>query len=176
MKNRCVLFLLFSLSIIVDSFAITSENSSELVQTLRTAIVESPDSVLAELDKYEAQKTPLLPSYQINLLRGVAYNEKRMFSLVERYALKALASDSISAHQKEHLNALTLLSVAQSYFGNYQGSIDTSIKAMELARQVGNTAAEYNILTTMAKTSFSMGERNQGYEYLDRIKYLVKIN
>lgn len=169
MKNRCVLLLLFSLSIIVDSFAITSENSSELVQTLRAAIVESPDSVLAELDKYEAQKTPLLPSYQINLLRGVAYNEKRMFSLVERYALKALASDSISAHQKEHLNALTLLSVAQSYFGNYQGSIDTSIKAMELARQVGNTAAEYNILTTMAKTSFSMGERNQGYEYLDRI-------
>ena len=169
MKNRCVLFLLLLLSVFMDSFAATSENSSELVQTLRAAVVESPDSVLAELDKIEAQISPVLPLYQINLLRGLAYNEKRMFSLVERYAMKTLASDSISAHQKEHLNALTLLSVAQSYFGNYQGSIDASIKAMELARQVGNKAAEYNILTTMAKTSFSMGERNHGYEYLDYI-------
>lgn len=67
----------------MDSFATDSDNS-ELVQTLRAKIVESPDSVLAELDKIEAQKNAILPSYQINLLRSLAYNEKRMFSLVER--------------------------------------------------------------------------------------------
>jgi AraC-like DNA-binding protein len=148
--------------------AATSDNS-DLVQTLRAQIVDSPDSVISELDKIEGQKKPALPTYQINLLRGIAYNEKRMFSLVERYAMKALADDSILAHPKEHLNALTLLSVAQSYFGNYQGSIDSSIKGMELARKEGNKAAEYNIITTMAKTSFSMGERNRGYKYLDQI-------
>lgn len=168
MKKRCILLLLFSMTLILESFATTSDKS-ELVQTLRAKIVESPDAVLAELDRLEEQSSPVLPSYQINLLRGLAYNEKRMFSLVERYAKMTLASDSISAHPKEHLNALTLLSVAQSYFGNYQGSINSSIKAMELARQEGNTASEYNILTTMAKTSFSMGDRKQGYAYLDRI-------
>ncbi|MBD5285063.1 MAG: hypothetical protein HDS29_02150, partial [Bacteroides sp.] len=168
MKNRCAILLLLSLSLIMGSFATTSDNQ-ELVQTLRSKIVDSPDSVLAELDKIEARKSHKLPSYQINLLRSLAYNEKRMFSLVERYAMKTLVFDSISTHPKEYLNALTLLSVAQSYFGNYQGSIDTSIKAMEMARKDGNKAAEYNILTTMAKTSFAMGERNQGYEYLDRI-------
>lgn len=152
----------------MDSFATTSDNS-ELVHTLRTKIVESPDSVLTELDRIEVQKSPELPSYQINLLRGLAYNEKRMFSLVERYAKRTLESDSISAHPKEHLNALTLLSVAQAYFGNFQGSIDLSIKAMEMARQEGNKASEYNILTTMAKTSFTMGNRKRGYEYLDQI-------
>lgn len=152
----------------LNANATTSDNS-DLAQTLRTQIVDSPDSVIFELDKIEAQKNPALPTYQINLLRGIAYNEKRMFSLVERYAEKVLADDSISAHPKEHLNALTLLSVAQSYFGNYQGSIASSIKGMELARNDGNKAAEYNILTTMAKTSFTMGERNQGYQYLDQI-------
>lgn len=168
MKNRCIILLLFSLSFIMDSFATNSDNS-ELVHTLRAKIVESPDSVLAELDRIEAHKSPVLPSYQINLLRGLAYNEKRMFSLVERYAKRTLESDSISAHPKEHLNALTLLSVAQAFFGNFQGSIDLSIKAMEMARKEGNKASEYNILTTMAKTSFTMGDRKRGYEYLDQI-------
>jgi AraC-like DNA-binding protein len=152
----------------MNGYAATS-GTPELARTLRARIVDSPDSVIAELDKIEAQKRPALPAYQINLLRGIAYNEKRMFSLVERYARKALASDSISTHPEEYLKALTLLSVAQSYFGNYQGSIDTSIKGMEMARKEGDKAAEYNILTTMAKTSFSMGERKKGYEYLDQI-------
>ncbi|MDE6298700.1 MAG: helix-turn-helix domain-containing protein [Muribaculaceae bacterium] len=168
MKKRCIIFLLFSLSFLIDGFAATSDNS-ELVQTLRAKIVDSPDSVLAKLDDIEAQNSQALPSFQINLLRSLAYNEKRMFSLVERYAMRALASDSISTHKKEYLNALTLLSVAQSYFGNYQGSIATSIKGMEMARQEGNKASEYNILTTMAKTSFTMGDHAKGYEYLDYI-------
>lgn len=168
MKNRCIALLLFSLFFILTGYAAASANPDPVL-TLRARIVDAPDSVIAELDKIEAQKQPTLPAYQINLLRGVAYNEKRMFSMVERYALKALDSDSIAAHPKEYLNALTLLSVAQSYFGNHQGSIDTSMKAIETARKEGNKAAEYNILTTMAKTSFAMGQRNQGYEYLDKI-------
>lgn len=147
----------------------TTSDNPDLAQTLRAQIVDSPDSVIFELDKIEAQKKTALPTYQINLLRSIAYNEKRMFSLVERYAGKVLADDSISAHPKEQLNALTLLSVAQSYFGNYQGSIASSIKGIELARKEDNKAAEYNVLTTMAKTSFTMGERNQGYQYLDQI-------
>ena len=168
MKLSCILLLLLYSAFTMNGYAATS-GTPELARTLRARIVDSPDSVIAELDKIEAQKRPALPAYQINLLRGIAYNEKRMFSLVERYARKALASDSISTHPEEYLKALTLLSVAQSYFGNYQGSIDTSIKGMEMARKEGDKAAEYNILTTMAKTSFSMGERKKGYEYLDQI-------
>ncbi len=168
MKNRRIIILLLSLVFILNGKASTS-GTPDLVHTLRAQVIDSPDSVISELDKIEGKKSPALPPYQINLLRGIAYNEKRMFSLVERYALKVLADDSISAHPKEQLNALTLLSVAQSHFGNYQESIDSSIKGMELARKDGNKATEYNILTTMAKTSFAMGERNRGYRYLDRI-------
>lgn len=168
MKHRGIILLLIFFAVILNGHATTSGNP-DLVQTLRAQIVDSPDSVITELGKIENQEHPVLPAFQINLLRGVAYNEKRMFSLVERYVLRAIASDSISKHPKEYLNALTLLSVAQSFFGDYQGSIESSIKGMELARKEGNKAAEYNILTTMAKNSFAMGERKQGYKYLDHV-------
>jgi len=139
------------------------------MQGLRTMVVENPDSVLSVLDEMERAGQEVLPSYQINLLRGLAYNEKRMFSLVERYVGMVLESDSIEAHPAERLNALTMMAVARAFFGDYQGSIKSSTEAMELARAAGNTAAQFNILTTMAKTSFSMGNREQGYRYIDMV-------
>ncbi len=138
-------------------------------EEIRNLLVESPDSVLLILDKIESEKKSSLPSYKISLLRSLAYNEKRMFSLVEKYAREVLSDDSISHHDKERLNALTLLSTAQAYYGNFQGSIASSTEAMKIARKLNNEAALFNILTTMSKTSFAMGDRKQGYQYLDRI-------
>lgn len=138
-------------------------------ESVRMLVVESPDSVLSILDRVERDTKSGWAPYQISLLRGLAYNEKRMFSLVERYAIETLEADSIDSHENLKLNALTLLAGARNYYGNYQGSIETLTKAIELARKLGNEPAEWNILTTMAKTSFSMGNRKQGYGYLDRI-------
>lgn len=140
-----------------------------LSQQLRKMLVENPDSVLKVLDSEEARNSDALPAFRIALLRSLAYNEKRMFSLVERYAVEALNCDSIDNSPNEKLNALTLLSNAQGYYGNYQQSIETAIKAFTLAKKQGNTPAQLNILTTMAKTSFDMGHRKQGYEYIDEI-------
>lgn len=168
MKNHHIILLTLFLAFFIDGFA-ASSGSPGLAQRLRARVVDAPDSVLAELDAMEAQKTPALPAYQIDLLRGLAYNEKRMYPLMQRYAQRVLASDSISGHPKEKLNALILISHAQSFFGNYQESIESSIEAMDLARNIGNKAAELNILTTMAETSFIMGDRKRGYDYLEQI-------
>ncbi len=149
--------------------AASAEAPAVTPQSLRALVVENPDSVLSILDELDTAGAESLPAFQSNLLRGLAYNEKRMFSLVERYARQTLASDSIDSHLKEKLNALTLLSVAQSFFGDYQGSIQSSTEAMGIARQTENLAARFNILTTMAKTSFAMGNRKQGYDYLEQI-------
>lgn len=40
---------------------------------------------------------------------------------------------------------------------------------MEMARESGNKAAEYYILTTMAENSFAIGDRSSGYKYLDQV-------
>lgn len=138
-------------------------------QALRSMVVEKPDSVIKLLDKIEASKEPTLASYEISVLRGLAYNEKRMFSMVQKYAQEALESDSIQAHPKELATALSLLSDAQTYFGDYQGSISTSTRLMDLSRESGNKPGELHSLMTMAETSFGMGDRQRGYAYLDQI-------
>lgn len=169
MKFR-IFTILFIYLLSITSVVIAGETDGRTIANdLRQAIVSKPDSVLEILDKIENSKSEILPSYQVDLLRGLAYNEKRMFSLVDRYSSRALLADSINNHPKEKLNALTLQSVARSFFGNYQGCIESAIEAMKIARETGNKAAEYNILTTMAKASFAMGNRTQGYDYLDKI-------
>lgn len=151
----------------VSSFASADMGVSE--DAIRKLVVESPDSVLHILDRIESSPTKDLKPYQISLLRALAYNEKRMFSLVERYANETLVNDSIHNHPKDKLNALTLIAAAKGYYGDLPGCISASTEAIDLARQIGNVAAEYNVLTTMAKTSFSLGERKQGYDYLNQI-------
>lgn len=167
MKKTQLYLIVLSLLMPVVGLAASGKDLSE--ESLRKLIVAWPDSVLGVLDQHEnASKIELQP-YQISLLRALAYNEKRMFSLVEKYAKEALANDSINSHIKEKLNVLTLLSAAKGYYGDLPGCISVSTEAICLAHEIGNTAAVYNILTTMAKTSFALGERKKGYEYLDRI-------
>ncbi len=85
MKQRLIL-LIFVITGLV-SYAETSTGHPLLSQQLREMVVENPDSVLTILDSAEAVNTDGLPPFRIALLRGLAYNEKRMFSLVERYAM-----------------------------------------------------------------------------------------
>ncbi len=168
MKLKLIFIIAICLGFTLNGAA--SDNAVVPTDSVRMLVVESPDSVLRLMDRIEQSgRADGWPAYQISLMRSLAYNEKRMFSLVERYAKETLANDSIQHNPKAKLNALTLLSTAQAYYGDFQGSIRTSAEAMELARDMGNTPAEYNILTTMAKTAFAMGNRKQGYGYLDQI-------
>ena len=163
------IFLLALALINLSILGLEAHAENESLQLLKRKVVENPDSVLNVLSKMEKSRNCKIPSYQIALLRGIAYNEKRDFSLVAKYAEEALASDSINSHEKDKINALTLLSTAQSYFGKYNESIATLSKAMKQARSTGNLAAELNILLTMAKTSFEMGNREKGYEYIEQM-------
>lgn len=138
-------------------------------KNLRRLIVAHPDSLLMLLDIAQECSAVVLPQYKIELLRGLAYNEKRMPSLVERYALRGLASDSVEEHPAVKLNLLTLLADARTVSGNYQGCIDAATQGIEVARALGNRPAEYNLLTTMAQVAFGMGDRKQGYAYNDTI-------
>ena len=67
-------------------------------KNLRRLIVAHPDSLLMLLDIAQERSAVVLPQYKIELLRGLTYNEKRMPSLVERYALRGLAPDSVEEH------------------------------------------------------------------------------
>lgn len=163
------LFAVFCLTISFGVFAEAQDFPDSLLmqERLTKIIVQSPDSVLSLLDIAERRK--LFPTYEIDIFRAQAYNELRMFSLKERFAHKALANTEIEKSPAKKLQALTLLLSADAYYAEYQQSITLANRAIELARQLGNKAAELNILLTMAKSSFNMGDRSTGYDYLNRI-------
>ena len=109
---------------------------------LKVMVVENPDSVLRLLDVAEARR--------LDLLRALAYNELRMFSLKERYALKTLDDDSIEQHPHVRLNAMAMAVSASSFYGNYDRAYAMAMDAIELARDIGNKPGEYNILQSVA--------------------------
>lgn len=165
------LALAILMALLVLPMAKAADKSTPVVSedVLRSMVVESPDSVLALLNNIEKTKKPSLAPFRISLLKALAYNEKRMFAYVYKYASETLQSDSMVTHPKEHINALTLLAVTQSFFGNLQGCVKSCSEAMNLTRQTGNLPAELNVLTTMAKTYFALNDRARGYETIESI-------
>lgn len=159
------------IALLVLPLAKAGDRSSSYISEdeLRSIVVENPDSVLILLDKIEKDKKPSLAPFRMSLLRALAYNEKRMFAYVYKYASEAILSDSMASHPKEHTNALTLLAVTQSFFGDLQGCVKSCSEAMKLARQTENLPAELNVLTTMAKTYFALNDRTRGYETIETI-------
>lgn len=166
---RLVLAILMALLVLPRVKAAGKSAPSVSEDELRSMIVENPDSVLIILNKIENAEKPSLAPFRISLLRALAYNEKRKFAYVYKYASETLQSDSMTTHPKEHANALTLLAVTQSFFGNLQGCVKSCTEAMNLARQTGNLPAELNVLTTMAKTYFALNDRTRGYETIESI-------
>lgn len=136
-------------------------------QTLRSMVVEYPDSVIAILDRIEKSAKPSLSPVRISLMRAIAYNEKRMFTYVNKYAREALESDSINTLPKIKTNALSLLSMSQLFFGNIQGSIESCSEAIKIAHESGNLPGELSILNKMAMNYFTLGDSEKGYEALE---------
>ncbi len=167
--TRIALAILMALSVLPMARAADRPTQGADERMLRSMIVENPDSVLSILDNIEQSRKPSLPPYRISLLRAVAYNEKRMFSYVYKYACETLESDSMATHPKEHTNALTLLATSQSFFGNLQGCVNSCTEAMNLARQSENLPAELNVMTTMAKTYFALNDKTRGYQAIESI-------
>ena len=138
-------------------------------RNIRLLVVGAPDSVIKLTDIAEQRGIKSIPQYKLDLLRALAYNELRMNSMKELYAMRVLESDSIDNNPNIKLNALTILAGAQYMNGKYPQVIQTAMSAIELARAIGNRSGEYNALGTMAQTCIAMGDRDNGFKYLDQV-------
>ena len=164
-----VLTAFFAIVFPAMSCRATVPDSMLTYQKILALVVEYPDSVISLTDLAGQREIKSLPEYKLNLLRALAYNELRMNSLKEMYVMRVLESDSVDNHPAVKLNAMTILADAQYLNGKYPQSIQTSLSAIELAREIGNRSGELNILSTMAQTAFAMGDRRRGFEYLDQV-------
>lgn len=173
MKRRKFLVLAVALAFVFPVMAsVVSSEISDSVLTeshMKPLVVSNPDSLLALLDVAEARKLPSLPLYRIDLLRAQAYNELRMFLEKKRWALKALESDSIVNYPRLQLQAMMIVASADEFYGNYEESISMALEAVGLARKYRIKSAEYHLLGTVSSVAFKMGDRKQGYDYLNQV-------
>lgn len=168
MKTKIILLLS-----IIQAFAVLGKPmqlpDSLLTEAhIRSLLVEAPDSALTLIDAAVAAPEPLA-DFRAELLRSLTYHELHLNSLQERHARLALECDSIVAAPKLRLNALTLLAEAEELNGRYRQAIATWTEALALARGEGNRPAEMLTLASMAKTFFAMGDRAEGFRYLDEV-------
>lgn len=173
MKRHIRIYLLALSAIFTTMF---SANAADMItdsmiteQALKRMIVESPERVISLLDSVETRDVASLPQYRRDLLRALAYNELRMFSLKNKFARKALESDSMLTNPKARLQALTMLAKSEAFYGDYHESTKMAEEAIRVARELDNKPAELDILHSMASNAFEIGDKNAGYGYLQEI-------
>lgn len=170
-RNSLILAVAFAFVFPVMSSVVSSEISDSVLTEshMKPLVVSNPDSLLVLLDVAEARKLSSFPSYRIDLLRAQAYNELRMFLEKKRWALKALESDSIVSYPRLQLQAMMIVASADEFYGNYEESISMALEAVGLARKYRIKSAEYHLLGTVSSVAFKMGDRKQGYDYLNQV-------
>lgn len=173
MKRLIKIYLLAFLAISSVMFAANAANQAPdsmlTERTLKRMIVENPQRVISLLDSAETRGIVAISQYRMDLLRALAYNELRMFSLKNKFARKALESDSMKTNPKARLQALTMLVKSEAFYGDYRESIKMAEEAIELARNLDNKPAEFDILHSMASNAFNIGNRKAGYGHLHEI-------
>ncbi|MDO4319725.1 MAG: helix-turn-helix domain-containing protein [Bacteroidales bacterium] len=170
MKRHIIISLLAFLAVFATISAAGQTPDSTLTErALKRMIVENPERVISLLDSAETTDVAALPQYRIDLLRALAYNELHMFSLKNRYARKALESDSMATNPTARLQALIMLAKSEAFYSNYSASIALAEEAIGIARDLGNKPAELDILHAMANNAFDIGDRKAGYRFLHDI-------
>lgn len=130
---------------------------------IKALLVSDPEKFLNQID------TMSISQYKADLYRALSYNELRQFALKEKFARKALESKEINKHLSDKLQAMTMLISTHSFYSDYGKSIALANEAIKLAREIENRPAEFNILLSMADASFNVGNKRDGYEYINRI-------
>lgn len=170
MKNTLKTIIIALISLMAAAPGATAADDGIYTEAnLKSLVVSNPDSVLKLLDEADRMNPSPMAPFKMDIMRGLAYNEKRMFRMAEKAALAALASDSIADLPSLRIQALMMVAKARAFYGNYEGSINAATEAIGIARQTGNRPGEYNLLVTVADIAFSMGDSGKGYAYLEQV-------
>ena len=117
--------------------------------SIQNILLHDPHRALALLDTAEQRHAPGLHTYQIDILRTRCHEVTGEYYLMEKYARRALASDSVQASPRRKLRAMRALIDALNAQLQYEEAIRLCQEAIGLARQQDNRMAEGSILYVM---------------------------
>lgn len=126
----------------------------------------APDSALTLLDEAEQRRLPGMEPFRIDLLRSMVYGRKNMYAQRERYIRRALSSDSVQLVPQRKLRALSQLTMALEQLNKYEESIRTANEALQLARQLQQSATESELLSIIGRIYVGMSRPDEGIDYM----------
>ena len=122
--------------------------------------VNEPHRALKLIEEMDRRK--LLPDFRLDHLRSITYqNGLSMYRMALDYSLRAYQNDSVRRNPDEALMLLELITDQYNVTGNYTESMRYAVKGAELARRVGNTGAEANLLLYIGINKRDMGLKSE---------------
>lgn len=113
--------------------------------SIRQIFLQNPRYALALLDTAEQRQIPDMPLFQIDQLRSLCYETTGEYILMEKYARRALATDSVQQNPRRKLMLMTLLINSLNPQLQYAESIRLCQETIELARRLKNQKTEGQI-------------------------------
>ncbi|WP_052356286.1 AraC family transcriptional regulator [Bacteroides timonensis] len=170
-KNTIIILflLLMGLPLKAESPQHTAEDIPDSLLTEKHIThlhLTAPDSALLLLDEAERRHTPGMELFRIDLLRSMTYGSKSMYTLCEHYIRRALASDSVQLVPKRKLRALSQLTITLEQRNMYEEGIRTANETLILARQLGQSIVESQLLSTIGRMYIGMHRPNEGINYM----------
>ena len=113
--------------------------------SIQGILLHNPHRALALLDTAEQRHAPGLPPYRIDMLRTRCHEMAGEYYLMEKYARRALANDSVQASPRRKLGAMRDLIDALNAQLQYEEAIRLCQEAIGLARQQNSRMTEGSI-------------------------------
>ena len=179
MKQIC--HFLFSVSELLLLFLFLSPqvlaqpvpNDMLCLDSIREIHLHDPHRALALLDTAEQRHTLEIQPYEIDMLRARCHNAAGEYYLMEKYAKRALASDSVQASPRRKLTITIDLIEALNARLQYEEAIRLCQKANELAQQLDDRRVQGQILYIMGGIYAKMQLFDPALKaYQEGIKYL----
>ena len=143
------------------------------LDSIREIHLHDPHRALALLDTAEQRHAPGIQPYEIDILRARCHNAAGEYYLMEKYAKRALASDSVQASPRRKLAITIDLIEALNARLQYEEAIRLCQQANELARQLDDRKIQGQILYIMGGIYAKMQLFDPALKaYQEGIKYL----
>lgn len=173
----CIGGLLFTLSIFgqsTDKETVVIHDSLLNEKYITSLSLENPDRCLQLLDIAEKRNIKNMELFRINILRGMIYEVKGMYTLKENYIRKALKEDSVRLVPQRKLQVLVQLAGTLDNQNKYEEGIRTVKEGIELARQLNNKNAESKFLFSMGRMHIGMSLFDTGLYYINQAIALLE--
>lgn len=126
--------------------------------------LQNPERALHLLDSVEQNHLPGIQPYETDMLRSMCYEVLGEYVLKEKYARRALASDSVQSVPSRKVRMLVALMGSLVEQGKNEEAIRCGLEAIKLSRLLHDEGREGETLLNIGRIFRNMNRRQEAFE------------